>query len=100
MRVMVIATATPLATGKARFFVRQFGPDNCEYAGGDRYEVQVCAEVLRVAACVLFRGDDSELDLAATGYDIPRPVFLAAMRQPMGRGDFVDVQGKSVWPLL
>src|SRR5262245_11579670 len=97
MRGEVIAPDAALATGEARFYVLHLGPDHRGYADGYRYEVQVCDEVLRAAACVLFRGDESEL--VVPGYDVPAAVFRAAVRQGPGRGDFVDGRGETVWPL-
>ncbi len=67
------------------------------YVEGFRFQVQLCNDALEGGAVVLFRGDEAEFRVSE--FDVPEAVYQAALRQPPGKGDFVDSQGVSAQQL-
>lgn len=76
-----------------RYYVMQIAPNGFGYDDGFRFEIQLCNEAPQGGAVILFRGDEAEFSVAE--FDVPEEVFRAALRQPPGKGDFVDSRGES-----
>jgi hypothetical protein len=97
MRVHVFEPGFVHRKQEPRYFVMQIGAGGFGYSDGYRYEIQLCNDALQGAAVILFRGDETEFSVP--DFDVPEAVYRAAIRQPPGKGDFVDSKGESAQQL-
>jgi hypothetical protein len=79
-----------------RFFVLQLSPRNKEYGNGYRFVVQLLDDVGRAGAVLSFC--ELNQDFRQQEYYVPASVIAAALRQPEGKGDYVDEAGHSCRP--
>jgi hypothetical protein len=76
------------------FFVYCLRSTDQQFAAGNRYEVQVLDDAGRAAQVGYFV--DPQLPLVIDGQTIPLAVLKAALRQPSGKGDYVNDLGERI----
>jgi hypothetical protein len=78
-----------------RFFVLNCSGRSSLSDPSKPFQVQILDSKGRAKYYDYFGAD--HLSLVIEGYNVPLPVLEAALRQEVGKGDFVDVNGQSIW---
>lgn len=78
------------------FYVRHLPDDWPDKTPNQKYTIELIDEFGRATSWGYIGDDDNSLKIGDV--EIPRAVIEAARRQPLGCGDFVDLNGNQVMP--